>query len=176
MSEFIEFLQQQTGMRFDTVDNGQIRPLDHRDPNNYWGITEEEAVWLSAMAAGRKVIEIGMASGVSTIAMSRTAERIDTVDPDSWCERVKLPENCRWHRTVSALTGPYDFAFIDDGHSTHDVIRDINDCAPRLSPSGFMAFHDVILPGVLPGMMKFEWKWLITLPTATKLTFGKLKR
>lgn len=51
-------------------------------------------------------------------------------------------------KIVSKLEGPYDVVFIDGGHDTKTVKKDIDITFPKITTGGFMLFHDAHYSGV----------------------------
>lgn len=64
---------------------------------------------------------------------------------DSRCELIN-GDSARGGQMLSHLRGKLDFVFVDDGHATEDVIRDITHFYPLLRPGGVMFGHDFEVP------------------------------
>ena len=63
---------------------------------------------------------------------------------------------------LSHMHGKLEFVFVDDGHATEDVLRDIRCFYPLLKPGGVMFGHDFDVPhndvaqGVIQSGIKFD--------------------
>lgn len=62
----------------------------------------------------------------------------------------------------AAYRGPYDFLFIDAGHSVEDARRDHANYGPMIRPGGLIVFHDALCrPGFEEAVQ--VWRYLETL-------------
>ena len=67
---------------------------------------------------------------------------------------------------MAEAAGPFDFLFIDAGHSYDDVAADHRDYEPLVRPGGLIAFHDALLREAYPEVG--VWRYLEErLPWAT---------
>jgi predicted O-methyltransferase YrrM len=109
-------------------------------------------------AAGREVLELGTASGRSTVCLAQSAQRVVSVDladqneAVEWLRRYGLAERVELRRgdvaeVCRGLTGPFGLIFVDMLHDGASLARDIALALPLLAPSGLMAFHDYPDPG-----------------------------
>jgi len=64
---------------------------------------------------------------------------------------------------IAAVGAPYDFLFIDAGHSAEDARRDHANYGPLVRPGGIIAFHDALRrPGFEEAVQ--VWRYLAELP------------
>lgn len=116
-------------------------------------LTDSEARCLYAHAAGRWVLELGTASGRSTVCLAQSAAHVtavdvaDQTDAAEWVRRYGLADRVTFRRgdvaeVVPTLTGPFDLIFIDTEHDAASVTRDIEASLTVLAPGGLLAFHD----------------------------------
>jgi hypothetical protein len=121
-------------------------------------LTRPEAELLWRTAAGRDVLELGTASGRSTVCLAQSAGRVVSVDradqseAAEWVRRYGLTDRVEFRRGDVAdacrhLTGRFDLVFIDTLHDAASVARDIAAVRPLLAPGGRLAFHDYPDPG-----------------------------
>lgn len=131
-------------------------------------ISDNEAEILSALAAGKVVLEIGTGLGVSTRALARHAFMVDTVDPDAWVHQTIVPELIRDHPNVLAvdnrklLAPPYDLIFIDGSHDTSDVTNDIMFAENLLGAGGLIVCHDARYSNVRAALTHDDWRFIET--------------
>ena len=121
-------------------------------------LTEEEGELLWQAAAGRRVLELGTASGRATVCLGQSAAGVVSVGPDDqaeaaeWVRRYGLSdrvvfvqgdiaEKCR------GVSGRFDLALVDTEHDAAGITRDIAAALPLLAPGGRLAFHDYPDPG-----------------------------
>ena len=116
-----------------------------------------------------RILEIGAYKGRSTVCMDTLCKElgkdvlIDIIDtfegdvhmgvkPNYVEEFVHNTRNCNIgriiaenSRTAHELIGDtrYDFIFIDAGHTKEDVMADITNYRPLLTPSGLLGGHDL---------------------------------
>jgi predicted O-methyltransferase YrrM len=80
---------------------------------------------------------------------------------DGRCELIN-GDSARGGQMLAHLKGKLDFVFVDDGHATEDVLRDIRWFYPLLRPGGVMFGHDFDVPhndvaqGVVQSGIKFD--------------------
>ena len=113
-------------------------------------VCPEQAEVLAGLAKGKRVLEIGTGSGVSTRAMAKTAIHVATFDVS---QRVRdmvwptLPKNVmpydRRHEGLQQGGTGFGLVFIDGDHSYPAVVADINEAAPLMSRYGIWVFHDM---------------------------------
>ena len=59
---------------------------------------------------------------------------------------------------IAAVSAPYDFLFIDAGHTAEDARRDHTNYGPLVRPGGIIAFHDALLrPGFEDAVRVWEY-------------------
>lgn len=110
-------------------------------------VTEEEAKILSAIAAHRKVLEIGTGLGVSTRALAKWAKWVVTIDIDPWVHENVFPD-LEQHGNVSVADNrddfphkhDFDIVFIDGDHNLPQVKEDIR--FARSHCHGIIVCHD----------------------------------
>lgn len=61
------------------------------------------------------------------------------------CELIRGDSN-RAAEMLVHMRGKIDFVFVDDGHASSDLIRDITAMIPLLKPGGIMCGHDFEVP------------------------------
>lgn len=131
-------------------------------------VSDEEAKILSALGAGRRVLEIGTGLGVSTRALARFAKYVHTHDIDPWVQANVWPQlhedldpflytlttraNC-----VDNMRGYWDLVFIDADHSTVAVLEDVA-FARELDPA-VIVLHDVAYENVENAMLALDGDW-----------------
>ena len=122
----------------------------------WFTINEGRLLW--EMAAGRSVLELGTASGRSTVCMGQSAARVVSVDiadqseAAEWVRRFDVADRVTFRRgDVAAVCGPmtdrFGLVFVDTGHDAASVARDIDVARARVVPGGLVAFHDYPEPG-----------------------------
>ena len=112
-------------------------------------VCPKQAEVLAGLAKGKRVLEIGTGSGVSTRAMAKTALNVATFDV---AQRVRdmiwptLPKNVmpydRRHEGLQQGGNNFGLVFIDGDHGHQAVVADINEVAPLMSRYGLWVFHD----------------------------------
>jgi SAM-dependent methyltransferase len=116
-------------------------------------LTLGEGALLWRIAAGRDMLELGTASGRSTVCLARSARRVVSVDvadqseAAEWVRRFGCANRVEFRRgdaadVCSALSGSFGLIFIDTLHDAASVTRDIASALPLLAPGGLLAFHD----------------------------------
>lgn len=131
--------------------------------------TEDETLAVLGCYASQSkiIIESGTYMGASSYMMMRSAP----VDAHMWAidkfmvagtefvtRRVMKPwidkgayelitgDSARGGEMLQHMTGKVDLIWIDDGHATEDVLRDIRCLSPLLRPGGVMLGHDFEVP------------------------------
>ena len=109
-----------------------------------------QAEILAGLAKGKRVLEIGTGSGVSTRAMAKTAIQVATFEVS---QRVRdmvwptLPKNVmpydRRHEGLRQGGNGFGLVFIDGDHDYPAVVADIKEVAPLMSRYGIWVFHDM---------------------------------
>lgn len=140
---------------------GYTRPDDPGEPTTgkpRVSITDNEANILSALAAGQWVAELGTGLGVSTRALAKYAEQVDTVDVDDWVAGNVWPELIAEHSNVVCwhdrdTIRSADLVFIDADHDAESVRDDI-EWAKRLlrNGGGLIVCHDTRYAHVKRGL------------------------
>ena len=127
-------------------------------------VTEREITRLSALAAGKRVLEVGSLLGFSTVHLARVAEVVHAVDPhEGYPEADPRPtlepfitnlveadvrERVVVHVGTDAQVLPmlapasFDLVFIDITGLFWDTINCMNRAVPLLRHSGVLAVHD----------------------------------
>lgn len=122
-------------------------------------LPDREAEQLQRLASGRVVLELGAWKGRSTVAMSRTATYVVSVDrhqgiagrdDDSlgeYLDAVRALPNvavvvASFQEFVPLLGRVFDLVFVDGDHDTDSVQRDTRLARDHLRPGGTIAFHD----------------------------------
>lgn len=135
---------------------------DDRDPGEIGmngakrgSVTEDEEMILSFVFRGMdRVLEIGTGLGASTRAIAKSVREVVTCDIDPFVVETiskELPPNAVFVTDIAG-TGPFDGAFIDGNHSEQSVYSDTMRVLPLLKPDAPIVFHDIHLPGVIPGI------------------------
>lgn len=130
--------------------------------------------WLAEQRP-RRLLEIGMAYGISTLAICEAlaweAEtRYHIVDPfqrTQWdsvglfhLAQAGYAERVQWHEEASEQALPrlfregvrFDFAFIDGSHKREAVLSDVGWVDRMLEPGGLVVLDDIQMPGVQAGV------------------------
>lgn len=116
-------------------------------------VTREEGGYLSTLARGRTVLEIGTGLGVSTRYLAATARSIVTLDVDRWVQDtiwpglVELGVMARAQRPDGAQ---FDLVFIDGNHSRAAVAADIQRALGVATQ--MLVFHDTKRASVIWAM------------------------
>lgn len=122
-------------------------------------LTRPEAELLWRIAAGRRVLELGTASGRSTVCLSQSAERVVSVDVAGsdeaveWVRRFGHADRVEFRRggtdaTCRELGGSrYGLIFVDAPYDAANLARDIAAALALVAPGGLLAFHDYPDPG-----------------------------
>lgn len=143
-------------------------PVPEAFPHDIRGWLDiQEGRKLAELARGKRVLEIGSFCGRSTVCMARVAEHVTAVDffdaPhvefygdyaaefDQSIERHGVAHKVTKQRPEDAITGEFDFVFIDGAHDYESVTRDIEKTRGILAPGGLLAFHDY-KNGIDPGV------------------------
>lgn len=126
---------------------------------NGW-LPDEEAEQLQRLADGCVVLELGAWKGRSTVAMSRTAAYVVSVDRhqgikgvdggDSLAEYLHVIRSlpnvamvvASFSDFVPLLGRVFDLVFIDGDHDADSVQRDIRLAHAHVRDGGTLAFHD----------------------------------
>lgn len=124
-------------------------------------VTEAEASYLSELAAGRQVLEIGSAYGFSTVTLAMTAAEVVSVDPHhdhnshgimlNNLYQYRVEHKVEVRRTMSQTAMPdllaagyaFDLIFIDGDHTAAGCGHDIEWALKLIAPGGTIAVHDV---------------------------------
>lgn len=108
----------------------------------------------------RTTLEIGMASGASSLCLSNVTETLITLDcatPRNQDVFKELSKNCHYHHIVDnshnerarkklkelLKVKKLDLLFIDGDHSYQGVKDDFKDYLPFMEQDGVIAFHDI---------------------------------
>ena len=124
-------------------------------------LLDVEAEALTNLATGRNVLELGSYKGRSTVAMSRTARYLLSVDhhrgdPDAGSEDTlaEFYENVKQLENVDFVVGDmavvlqflrdnyFDLVFVDGAHDYESVRRDAMAAWRLCHKTGVIAFHD----------------------------------
>lgn len=130
-------------------------------------VTDLEASILTALGAGRCVLEIGTGLGVSTRALATHALTVVTIDPDRWVHETIVPQlretNSRIHaQNHRGLAERFDLAFIDGSHATNDVLEDIAFVSKHLRHHSLIVCHDARYENVRPAVTGPGWHLIET--------------
>ena len=130
-------------------------------------ISDKEAEILSALAAGKTVLEIGTGLGVSTRALARYAYAVDTIDVDPWVAGTivpKLLEECPNVRAFGTREGHefYDLVFIDGSHDTNAVLDDLAFAEQHILGSALIVCHDARYSNVRQALIGDSWNFIQT--------------
>ena len=110
-------------------------------------VTDEEGAILRALAARKRVIEVGTGLGVSARYMAETAKYVLTVDVDEWAREQfnhDCPVGAMCVDAIPDASEEFDLAFIDGSHLREHVTRDIKAVLPLLrKPGGILVLHDI---------------------------------
>ncbi len=142
---------------FDQVFNGDLGGMNEKiaqDPEELWSVVQR----LNNLQP-KRILEIGVNFGGTTrIWQEIASELVIALDLDISKVTVALSENVRLVEgdstdpeiiAIAKELGPYDFLFIDGGH-TYEIARaDWNNYSPMVRPGGLIGFHDVKAP--IPG-------------------------
>lgn len=81
------------------------------------------------------------------------------------CELIK-GDSIRAHEMLSHMVGKIDFVFVDDGHATEDVKRDIAMMLPLLREGAIMCGHDFEVPhnDVAQGVIQSRIVYTVPVP------------
>jgi len=171
MTEYCPKLQPPPSPGFD----GQYQGVHDPRRNMRSSVTNQEALILSSLAEGKRVLEIGSGVGVSTVALAHKAKHVVSVDPDEWVQEVLagIP-NVTIIPDVFKATGPFDMAFIDGLHDFVNVCLDVENALLLVKPDGLFAFHDMGHADVGAAVNSFKWAAKIEHPTLGLLTVCKV--
>jgi hypothetical protein len=75
------------------------------------------------------------------------------------------------HARYPAAGGPFDFVFIDAGHSTKAVMRDAEGVLPHVQDGAYLLFHDSFRGEITAAIDRFTWAHL-----GSVVDFGTLTR
>lgn len=140
-------------------------------------VTDLECEILAAIAAGRRVFEIGTGLGVSTRALARWARHVVSEDVDPWVAANIAPEleGELTHVTCIHDREPYgygamqfDLVFIDGDHNTASARDDIA-YARSLAPQ-LIVLHDANYENVRHALDGDGWH---VIPTEHGLAVGR---
>ncbi len=109
-------------------------------------ITPAEGEILSALAAGKTVVEIGTGLGISARCMATTAYRIITYDTDPWVRAAVWPYLIDLHNVTPVALEPdtpAEMVFIDGCHAPEAVRADLALARRLLKPGGLIVLHDM---------------------------------
>jgi hypothetical protein len=142
------------------VESCQVSPVPGAFPRDIEGwLHPDEGKALAALAAGKRVLEIGSYCGLSTVCMARTAEHVTAVDyfdgRDTPVPGDTLPAftaNLSRYGVADKVTAchpgdtlprdSYDLVFIDGAHDAESVAADVDRALSVLADGGLIAFHD----------------------------------
>jgi len=114
----------------------------------------------------KRYLEIGVLHGGASIIVARAMDAVGYEGKMVLVDIDPQIDSTRWeqmkHRAIliqggspeiltearEAAGGPFDFVFIDAGHSTHAVMRDANGVFPYLEDGAYLLFHDSCRPAV----------------------------
>ncbi len=117
-----------------------------------WSISVPQGQRLAELAEGKRVLEIGTGTGLSTEYLALTAKRVRTYDVDDEVKRLvwpHMPANVECvDRRVHEVEGVYDLFFIDGLHDRAGLEEDIADCRPCAAPGAVWIFHDFQMASV----------------------------
>ncbi len=107
-----------------------------------------------------KILEIGTFEGDTAIAMARGLRannfgRLVTLDIKDYGQEIIFTEASLGQYVQCVKSAPleylarttekFDMAFIDDGHSYEECIRDLENCNRLVKPYGYILGHDVLM-------------------------------
>ncbi|HEU5117271.1 MAG TPA: class I SAM-dependent methyltransferase, partial [Isosphaeraceae bacterium] len=121
-------------------------------------LTIEEGRRLQFHAQGRRVLELGTASGRSTVCLAQGALRVVSIDRNDpseareWCRRYQVDASVRFLQgrledVLPHVEERFDVAFVDTDHDRESIARAIGLVSRVLEPGGLIAFHDYPDPG-----------------------------
>jgi predicted O-methyltransferase YrrM len=157
------------GPRFGGTVQRPLRRDSYTPPDNVFGwLTDTEGRFLTTLAEGKEVLEIGSYLGLSTVWIGRVAKRVTCVDPfdgrgtssprdtfEEFCSNLNRHEvKVRIYRGTSQdffremeeenLGDEFDVIFIDGSHERADVMHDLEQSARRLGAGGIIVVHDYL--------------------------------
>jgi hypothetical protein len=105
---------------------------------------------LRELAAGKRVLELGVNTGMSTIAfMAGEPTLLDSVDIAEPRVRPELLETSWEYEVANDLdivgtldTGEYDVIFIDTDHTMRQTVEELKAYEPKVAPGGCLVLHD----------------------------------
>jgi len=164
----------------DTTSAGHARKLDL----SLLEVLNDTPAWLTASERlllftltyslrPSRYLEIGVLHGGASLIVSRGMDAagydgtLILIDPDPQIEPVHWDQMSE--RTIllrgrspqaipearSAAGGPFDFVFIDAGHSTEAVMRDAEGVLPHVQDGAYMLFHDSYRPEIAEAIDRF---------------------
>lgn len=127
-------------------------------------LTEAEGELLASLAAGKRVLELGSYTGLSTIVLARVATEVWSVDWHGGDAEIgardtlaQLDRNLRRYgvrdRVVLLVgrfgavlpqlaAGSFDLAYIDGAHDFESVEADTREALRLVAPGGTLVWHD----------------------------------
>jgi predicted O-methyltransferase YrrM len=94
-----------------------------------------------------------------------TRQVLETPIRTGQCEII-VGDSERGAEMLEHMKGKVDLVFVDDGHATEDVLRDIRCLKPLLRPGGIMVGHDFEVPhnDVAMGVIKSGISYDVPIP------------
>jgi hypothetical protein len=100
---------------------------------------------LRELATGKHVLEIGVNTGMSTIAFTagrpKTLQSVD-IDTPRWRPEVSKTDFWQGDSLDFPGSGPWDVVFIDTDHTMRQTVLELTKYAPKVAPGGCLVLHD----------------------------------
>lgn len=133
-------------------------------------VSKVEASVLRSFARQRDVLEIGTGIGVSTTALSDSADSVVTHDIDPWVHEHVWPTlddavvRAATRGEIVERGGGFDLVFIDGDHQPESVFADVEFARDLLRPWGLIVVHDAAYAHVAKALDECApgWVWLQT--------------